>query len=248
LPLTNYISASRKEFLLQDNSTLSIRLATPTQCYYKLAMTCLRYLSFEEFALREFGYNLDRCWGEESINTRYGACPQIYLQYHLLLFAVVYWPDFLRLCAPSGPHWKELLQAYQYYAQSEIRLNFLSEFNPSRSNTLTYYSTPLQLAAYLGLQSLVRNRFDINGVEENYSDALHAAVYGDHEVVVRFFIDKGVNVNGKPWQDTYCDALLSAVNRGHEGIARLLIGAAAKTDNVFTAYNAALQGNLVAVR
>jgi ankyrin repeat protein len=94
----------------------------------------------------------------------------------------------------------------------------------------------------------VRNGFDINGVEENYSDALHAAVYGGHEVVVRFFIDKGVNVNGKPWQDTYCDALLSAVNRGHEGIARLLIGAAAKTDNVFTAYNAALQGNLVAVR
>jgi uncharacterized protein len=87
--------------------------------------------------------------------------------------------------------------------------------------------TPLHLAAHFGhletAKELVTEGAEVNSVSKNEmaNNPLHAAVAGNHTIMVAFLIDSGADVNNK--QHGGWTPLHGAVQNGNLGMVRLLV-------------------------
>ncbi|KAF2479868.1 ankyrin repeat-containing domain protein, partial [Neohortaea acidophila] len=84
-------------------------------------------------------------------------------------------------------------------------------------------------ASLLGLQMVVDALLDagcdVDAEGGEYGNALQAALYGDHEEIVKLLIEKGANVNAQ--EGYYGSALQAASYRGHLKVAEVLLDSGA---------------------
>ncbi|KAL9629855.1 MAG: hypothetical protein Q9164_006690, partial [Protoblastenia rupestris] len=109
----------------------------------------------------------------------------------------------------------------------------------------------LQLALYRGRGSVAKSMLgridDINALAGHFGNAIQAAAFGGHEIMVRLLIDGGADVQAR---GRYGSALRATSLGGHDDVVRLLLNHGATMESGYgdALEAAALSGRLSTVK
>ena len=227
------IHQSAKDYLLRkdvdSNPILDFFRVKEETANLEIASRCFYYL--QEGALTDGPVDLEK---EAAHLTKFP----------LLSYAVVYWPIHARSLARSV-HLFDLSDAF-YQEECEVRRSWLTTY-PCE---LGYWSKPqrpctlLHIASYFGLpplaENLLRKRqsqhkrkrlFSLEERDGRGRTALHLAVEGRHDGLVRLLLNEGADVDSKcDYFNENCTALYMAVELGYESVTRVLLQMGADTE------------------
>lgn len=151
---------------------------------------------------------------------------------------------------------KVLLRA-SYDGQYEVVCHLLNALSPTREtdncslSSNTRLHDTLQMALFQGRARIARRMLkdvnDINLKTGHFGNALQAAAFGGHPMMVTMVLDRGATVDSR---GRYGTALRAAALRGHDTVVRLLIdnGASVGMEDRNAMQGAALNGHLSTVR
>ena len=154
-------------------------------------------------------------------------------KFPLLSYAVVYWPVHARSLARSAEIFKISNSFYQ--KTSKIRHSWLQTWvkkGPWSSHPQPP-STLLHIVSYLGILPLAKNLLlehfsSLEGKDGRGRTALHLAVEGGHDGVVRLLLEKGADIEAK--DGLQCTALHSAAKNGRDVVVQLLLKSGANIE------------------
>lgn len=257
------VHQSLKEFLLcSETARQSIPqfAITPKIVYGELAITCLRYLSFEEFDIGPVDLEVHlgpRGWsgqravgGGTRVNHRNVAdllCDlnRIFCRHDFLHFAATYWPHFVRLADEVDT---QIFDAFCQLASSDRRLHLafqiheITDPDAPAHNTIDRPSV-LYVSAYAGLPTFI-DRIVKRGYSFQLSDnsALYAAAMNGRQAAVRALLGAGAKTVAE--SGYFGNALGAAVAYGHRSVIELLLE---NKPNFDDALHAAIHNNSVEI-
>jgi ankyrin repeat protein len=197
-----------------------------TESNLQLAVSCLTYLSFDEF--EEGPVNASYGWGYLRTRRQEGQ---------FLGYAATNWSE----------HMTQISQEMQ--ENDDLRTAFSRVAASSRKSYLTFTfsrhmeTTSLEIAARLGFvvfaKDILDGGADVNAQGSYYGNALQVAAYYGNEAVVRLLVVSGADVNAR--SGYYGNALYATVSKGNEALVRLLVDNGADVNAQGGEYGNALQ-------
>lgn len=212
--IVHLVHQSAKEFLLTQglcDSAEAFR-TSPVKANLELAVTCLTYLSFDEFADHPFRIQ------SSDIKTH-----SFLLKHQFLYFAAIFWHQFARDTDENHPL---LWQAFSRLAKSKRGLSFAfriasTEFQSDEEPIAIH---PLYVSAQYGLcsfvQRLLEKRENVNARSGYYGSAIQVAAAGGHKSIVLLLLERGADANSRGGQNG--TAIQAAAAGGHKSIVLLL--------------------------
>jgi hypothetical protein len=185
---------SVKEYLLSDSirkGRASNFALADDQANADMAVSCLTYLSFKEFASGPVASSM---LFEERLR-----------RYPLLEYAALAWPEHVRHAGQPSELNERIYQFFSPASRNHFMswIQVLNGYGLDRNIGWKYYnldSTPLYYAASFGLDKTVRALIK-DGVEINApggrlgATAFHAAVIRSHREVMDILLDAGADIN-----------------------------------------------------
>jgi ankyrin repeat protein len=217
---------------------LSRLCATESESNLQLVVSCLTYLSFDEF---EEG-PVDASYSWEKLGTRLQKSRFLY-------YAATNWSEHMTQINQEMQGKGDLRTAFSRFTASSRKMNLAHQIFAFSHDKLFTQTTPLQIAAHLGSTAFVRDILnggvDVNAQGGEYGNALLAAACGGNEAVVRLLLDSGADVNSH--RGICTKALQAATSKGGEAVFRLLAASGgSEYGNALQA--AASKGNEAVVR
>ncbi|KAF8537281.1 hypothetical protein BDD12DRAFT_807060 [Trichophaea hybrida] len=186
----------------------------------ELAITCLRYLSFDEFDMEPMIDRIPR-WS-------FGNTSTIFIlekNYPLLNYAALYWSlHTLQLNEEDSHLWK----SFWRLAHSPRKMNLVHKifiFSQFKSfhNDDPKYTEPLQILACHGLVASAKKLLDsgvaINTQSRNKTNALHVAIKFRRQPMAKLLLDRKADVNIESGR--YKNALETAAAIGTKEAAQI---------------------------
>jgi hypothetical protein len=196
-----------------------------------MAITCLRYLSFEEFASVPVTQDVRN-------DIKKGRVYE-FPKYPFLRFSAEYWPDFIRWAGLYSKS-EELWQLFCDVSQSERRISFVlfayrhttdSKHDHLRFSNKIQKASALSAASYIGLLEFVSRLLHDKTLDTNAKchllcgcSPIEIAASRSHKSIVKDLAEYGANVNPDPQIRTcFGSAIQVAAVRRNSGIILLLI-------------------------
>ena len=228
----NLLHQSVKDFLISENlaekdNPLNLNTfhdanspyfhINPREANFQLALTCLRYLSLDEFGKGPITDIFDHL----------GELKHVLRQYPFLSYAASYWCDHAQYTSHENCERGTLWHAFWMVAKSSTKINPSTyELGIYPRDDKHMLSPPLQIAASFGgelfVDGLLDTGADVNACDGPYSSALIAAAYNGHLDVVHLLVDRGADVNIR---GVYLigSALQAAILSGYKEMIQLLV-------------------------
>lgn len=212
------VHQSVKDFLLDPGLHESIGdfNVIPERASHELAITCLTYLSFDNFEPESPDIYF---YTPESLFEHIGSVSMLTVgrKQNFHAYAAVLWPQFIHQTDEGDP---DICTSFCRLAKSSGRLNLaFPEGGMYRPVDALYIS------AYFGLCSITRhllsNGADINAAGGLYGSVLQAAAHFGHYEVIIVLLKYHANVNAHGGNCGY--ALHAAALQGHERVVLVLL-------------------------
>ncbi|PKS12260.1 hypothetical protein jhhlp_001560 [Lomentospora prolificans] len=213
-----------REFLVPQSSE-SPNHSTTTQWGYSfrprdshriLAEICIRRLSLQDFDLHNFSKSVDQ---DQYVATR-----------TLLQYSAQYWASHFREANWVSNDWV-VQKAISYCRIASPTSVWFEIYRRSTSGQVPVNFTPLLLASYFGLSSVVerlpKDLDNINAKDRGGWTPLHWASYKGHDTTVQQLLAAGADVNMKDEDRSGQTPLHLASSRGHDTIVQQLLAAGA---------------------
>jgi ankyrin repeat protein len=226
------VHQSAKEFLKEFNSITIERFSLqPDQSHLYITLSCLTYLSFDEFKAVEVIYD------------PISRSNKAFVDDPFFRYCSIHWPDHMRQLGDELQRTPLLKAAFLYHAQSKVIMEVAWNFyDRSRSHTLLGLK-PLMIATYYGLPNLIQflldDGEDINHLCPHHGNALQAVVHQGKDDIVRYLVERGADVNVHDGR--IGTALQAAAYNGKEDIVRFLVEHGADVNAKGGYYGTALQ-------
>jgi ankyrin repeat protein len=247
-------------------------IASQDQACVELAVTCLTYLAFDDFAsgpisddLTYTNFDDSECGLSPDLAPHDFLSPRVSKfnvskrlksptlhDYPFLEFAAISWPIFVRSTDESNI---DIWKAFYKLALLNKQLNLAFQILSSTKGIRSQNTTAMLFSTLLGFRSFVDRLLeigvDINAQTEYYGTALHVGANEGHQAVVQLPIDAGADV--KAQTAFHGTALHVAAGQGHQAIVRSLIDAGADVNARgghfdYALHAAAYKGNETVVR
>jgi hypothetical protein len=193
----------------------------PTESNLQLTVSCLTYLSFDEFEVGPV--NAIQYWEKSQTLQQKGR---------FLDYAATHWSEHMTQINQETQKEHDLRTAFSKVAGSSRKMNLAYQIFVFSRHEDFMTATSLQITARLGLfvfvEDILDGEADINAQGGYYGNALQAAASWGNEAVVRLLVASEADVNAQ--SGYYGNALQAAASMGNEAVVRLLVDSGANVN------------------
>ncbi|KAF8253372.1 hypothetical protein K440DRAFT_679363 [Wilcoxina mikolae CBS 423.85] len=213
------------------DGSLSDFYVCPTESNLQLAVSCLTYLSFNEFKDGPLKLTDFQCY----VNGFDKTFEYLFRSHPFLKYAAIYWPQHVRQTDQENLDlWRSFWRLAQFTSRMELahQIFYISRW-PWKN--FGGEATALEIAASSGFSCFVRrlldNGADVNAESDEYGSALQEAADKGHKEIVELLLDGGADINIGTYNGRSSAVVLAAA-KDHKAIVELLVDRGAEINTI----------------